>query len=729
MIYVDRKSVHAPSILNSPRVFDEKERMAQFFTGSKTGRKQMAYRFNPRFYQDKEVKDALGQLFHGKCAYCESPLNITASFDVDQFRPKNKAMGLDGSVDENHYWWLAYEWNNLYASCRACNHAKRTRFPVDGKRSAYGADLEKEATLLMDPCDKNDFTTSHFTIDESGEVIPLTQKGEVTIEVFKLNRKDLVVARRDKIEQALMLLTLIGNEDTNDKIYQEALDKIYQMIQPESPYSFAVLQYIGNTPLDNQWKSKLLNATGELSRFIGRYIKELDLPNRLFKGFEKRFKPEQEELFYSLDELDSIPQKEAYFGSAKRIQKIEIKNFKIIRTLTLEFTTPTEKEEPWMVLLGENGSGKSSVIQAIALTLGGEKKANALGLNAADFVNRNAKRETKGHVKIYLEGLKESIDLHFSKDSERFRSNFQEPKMAVLPFGSTRLMSKLPELEETNNITNLKNLFDPFAPLPNIENWLGNPRNIDVDLFDKIAIALKKLLQLPEDKLIYRRKNSNGEYRLYIKIKPKMTGFVLRELSAGYQSIFVLTLNIMKELLHTWKDFTIAEGIVVIDEIGTHLHPKWKMQIISSLREVFPALNFVVSTHEPLCLRGVNQGEVVLMKFDDLDEVIGITDLPSPKSLTVEQLITSKFFGLITSFDPEVELQLNRYYLLNSKRERSDSEEMQFQELRNTLEGINMIDERDNLDVSHSSLDVGWIANPEGQESLKKTITSIWNKK
>ena len=53
------------------------------------------------------------------------------------------------------YWWLAYEWANLYFSCEVCNRNKRNQFPVIGERAPTGATgraLRKELALLIDPC-------------------------------------------------------------------------------------------------------------------------------------------------------------------------------------------------------------------------------------------------------------------------------------------------------------------------------------------------------------------------------------------------------------------------------------------------------------------------------------------------------------------------------------------------------------------------------------------------
>ena len=112
-------------------------------------------------------------------------------------------------------------------------------------------------------------------------------------------------------------------------------------------------------------------------------------------------------------------------------------------------------------------------------------------------------------------------------------------------------------------------------------------------------------------------------------------------------------------------DMRNASGIVLMDELGTHLHPRWKMQVTSALRRTFPGLQFIVSTHEPLCLLGLVEREVTRVRqsstrigevwhatFEELEQ--------SPSKFRVDRLLTSEFFGLDTTIDPVVERQFQR---------------------------------------------------------------------
>lgn len=132
-------------------------------------------------YKAQEVKQRLEELFHGKCAYCETFYASSAPVDVEHFRPKG---AVDGEPDHPGYWWLAMSWSNLLPSCIDCNRrrtqptpdqsaslfaladgarrpenvrsvltGKKDSFPVAGTRALPEAsDFTAEEALLLDPC-------------------------------------------------------------------------------------------------------------------------------------------------------------------------------------------------------------------------------------------------------------------------------------------------------------------------------------------------------------------------------------------------------------------------------------------------------------------------------------------------------------------------------------------------------------------------------------------------
>jgi uncharacterized protein (TIGR02646 family) len=181
---------------------------------------------DPDIYAADQVKAALEELFHDKCAYCETKITASADWDVEHFRPKGKVAERSGHPG---YYWLTYEWSNLYPSCPHCNQRRKDRprwgdlrhaeaggkgdqFPLDdeGTRTLKpGDDPKREARLLLDPCE--DQPESHLRYMVDGQIVAVAgdRRGEASIEVFHLARRRLRDARREVITAAIFVLKFI----------------------------------------------------------------------------------------------------------------------------------------------------------------------------------------------------------------------------------------------------------------------------------------------------------------------------------------------------------------------------------------------------------------------------------------------------------------------------------------------------------------------------------------
>jgi uncharacterized protein (TIGR02646 family) len=140
-IYFGRSLVPIPGTADF-----EKRRMIGF--GSDT--------FDSNVYGSPEIKLRLLQSQDGKCAYCESRVSHIDYGDVEHFRPKagyNQEHNYPSPQYRDAYFWLAYDWSNLYLACGICNQQfKENRFPTVGNLhfTAEGT-VAKETTALIDP--------------------------------------------------------------------------------------------------------------------------------------------------------------------------------------------------------------------------------------------------------------------------------------------------------------------------------------------------------------------------------------------------------------------------------------------------------------------------------------------------------------------------------------------------------------------------------------------------
>jgi hypothetical protein len=78
-------------------------------------------------------------------------------------------------------------------------------------------------------------------------------------------------------------------------------------------------------------------------------------------------------------------------------------------------------------------------------------------------------------------------------------------------------------------------------------------------------------------------------------------------------------------------------------------------------------LQFIVSTHDPLCLRGLRNGEVALIERTRRGRVFARTDLPNVEGMRVDQILQSEYFGLRSALDPDIERDFERMYRLKSR--------------------------------------------------------------
>jgi predicted ATP-binding protein involved in virulence len=99
----------------------------------------------------------------------------------------------------------------------------------------------------------------------------------------------------------------------------------------------------------------------------------------------------------------------------------------------------------------------------------------------------------------------------------------------------------------------------------------------------------------------------------------------LIQLSDGYRNLLALVLDFARRLAQAhpnWPNPLEAPGILLIDEIELHLHPKWQQTIIPKLRTVFPNTQIIAATHSPEVLTTVWRESIHLLGSDHAIEQI-----------------------------------------------------------------------------------------------------------
>jgi energy-coupling factor transporter ATP-binding protein EcfA2 len=561
---------------------------------------QRTYKFDASIF--RAARQALAAASNGKCAYCET---FVEKADVDHYRPKSRAEGLaKGDTAPDHYWWLAYSWDNLMILCSTCNRNKRNRFPVIGRRIERGDPLADESPLLLDPYGAED-PARHLWFEDDGMVRAMTQRGDTTIEVLGLNRPDLVARRQAAASRTSRLLV-------------NAPDAESQAAVSDPAFEFAGLR----------------------RQLLTRYLTSAEFDSALPSNIAATFT------------------KVSAHGGSTWIEEVDLVDFGCFGNVELRFSAPGEGREPWIVVLGPNGTGKSTILRAIALALCSESARRRLAPDASRYVNRTS-GATRGYVRVRFNQGQE-IRLEARRGARQFevKETRERPDFALVGYGSTRMLPRRKTSALRATGPKLTNLFDSWAPLAQVEPWLADPGRVSSKDFKVLASSLKTLMGVG-DAVELRRRSGRLTARSF------GTSFDLGELSDGYRSTLALALDLVLALggeqgqgLSTEN----LEGMVLIDELEVHLHPEWKLQLVSDLRSVFPHLQFVATTHDPLCLRGLETGELHVL--ERREEGVAAHQIDVPSGLDADEILTGSWFGLDTTLDQQIEDDLIRYRTL-----------------------------------------------------------------
>ncbi|WPN55423.1 AAA family ATPase [Pseudomonas sp. P9_31] len=666
------KRGRVPDILNSERAHKLRKEAAAFFAQPKEQRAQKRFEFQKYAAQlNGDIRNALAECFPSKCAYCETPVEKP---EIELFRPRQNASNLDGSVDDDSYWWLALEWSNYLPACSRCNALKGSRFPIEGMRAgpdSTSVSLAEEQRLLLDPCE--DDPSSLLLFLEDGRVTSEDFQGKVTIDVLGLNRESLVDARRREIESLKRILSVQQRAFDSPNLLDDILSA---MITDDSPYAAMRRQFVHSwateeapeAPQTNKLLQQLRYHRGVVTGSLVASLEDLKLAAERLTTTTAAM-----ESYSVLDEHISTD----FYRQSRFVEHFQLTNIRSCENVSLKTSLGAGGSGTWLVLLGENGTGKSTTLQALACALAGQTAVDALNIKASDLLRNGC--ET-GTVSVQLTSFSKPIVMTLNSVNDSITIDPPEPKIMVLGYGATRLLTRNENVPPLRSSVHIANLFNPLERLSNGRPWLYET---DKQEFNRVARALSALLPRPDGAQFLRENNQ-------IVVESAGVRDTLEALSSGYQAVLALALDILSVLRRGWEDASSAEGIVLIDEIDAHLHPRWKMRIIQRLREVFPRLQFIATSHEPLTLRGLDRDEVAVLKRSLTGSVKIITaetdDLPSPRHMTVGQLLTSDYFGLHSAEDLEVDTLFEEYYGLLAARERSAAEETRLDELREELE-------------------------------------------
>ena len=334
------------------------------------------------------------------------------------------------------------------------------------------------------------------------------------------------------------------------------------------------------------------------------------------------------------------------------IRRLRIQDIRSITNLDVEIPEPCAG---WHVILGDNGSGKSSVIRAMALALMGPLDAPATRQNWQDWI-----RKTASSARVELEV---APDAEFDKWKGTGRRAKRPITVTVtFPTAGAGANSAAPEFAGHYADRTIwgggtgwfSASFGPFRRFSGGDKeydrlFYSNPglaRHLSAFGED---VALGEALRWLQDLQFKRYENDAAASRLLdrlvdflrqsqllphgARIEEITSGAVVfsdgagvplpvEQLSDGFRSVLSMTFELLRGMVVAYGDSKFLDaldaeagavnlpGVVAIDEIDAHMHPAWQKRIGDWLVERFPRVQFFVTTHSPIICRSATKGSI-----------------------------------------------------------------------------------------------------------------------
>jgi energy-coupling factor transporter ATP-binding protein EcfA2 len=403
------------------------------------------------------------------------------------------------------------------------------------------------------------------------------------------------------------------------------------------------------------------------------------------------------------------------------LKKLRLQNIKCFEDVTLEFPVRDGSYAGWNVILGENGRGKSTLLRSIALsTLPLIDAIVATEEHAGRFVRRGAGGEFQVTAGLVFHEAETELSratpnkpysrpLHFSPQGKLF-PNLNERLVNPL-FNTPFWEGTIPHVL-CYGYGPFRRLEGPPSPVPSAFQF-PRPLSRFVTLFtDEIGLAeaTRGLIDLYVASIDPQHRSHRTAQQTLAAVSEvvnallpggvqldSITSEMVRfktaggldltekELSDGYRSFLALVFDLLRHLAVRFGSAFPAmiqregnriavntEAVVLIDEADAHLHPSWQRELGERLRQVFPKVQFVVTTHSPFVAQEATDGGLFVLRAGANGAVVVDQPVASVRGWTASQVLTSPLFGLESTRDPETESLIREQATLTA-RERAGS--------------------------------------------------------
>ena len=324
---------------------------------------------------------------------------------------------------------------------------------------------------------------------------------------------------------------------------------------------------------------------------------------------------------------------------SRYIKNIHIKQVRHLKDINI----PLEKEDyPHLMITGKNGSGKTSLLNAIANHI--ERIANNIYKKFENYERHIKYFENKlkdnPYNTFFIEQLKyykNQYEFFFSEVTVAFEDDhslirkYQDGNFIIAFYEAHRTIKNLqepinptkPTLRKRSKIKDsLTSQFLNFLAHLKVQEALARNEKLerDANQIREWFVNFEKLLgEIFQDKDLQLHFN----YKDYsFKILTKGKEFKFTELSDGFAAVLDIVVDLILKMQHKNQLIRVyeCEGIVLVDEIETHLHLELQKVIMPLLTKIFPNIQFIVTTHSPFVLSSLSNAVAFDLEHQEIIE-------------------------------------------------------------------------------------------------------------
>ena len=373
------------------------------------------------------------------------------------------------------------------------------------------------------------------------------------------------------------------------------------------------------------------------------------------------------------------------------IDSIKVQNFRVFEEINATFLhpdrdfgalgLPTPRYSNVNLILGNNGAGKTSLLKSIAIACLGPAAPDASlpiyrlirrvtsGLSSLnptealveasftahsqDLVDLDTGEKIESLTAIYKPGGSDEIERpvwRHAQDKEWHPIfNSENQAFFFVGYSANRTVQKPDRFDEGARQMNsfrraqrVRSLFDESYPLVPLTNWMTAYRFENPGRFTQVKNILNELLaetgyqftgEVEAGEFVFSRDGLNVPFPA---------------LSDGFRAFIGWVSDMLYHVCQTCPPgakLVDNHGVVMVDEIDLHLHPKWQLIVLPTLSKAFPNIQFIVTSHSPLVVGSLEWMNILLMDFADGKSVAERVNW-AIHGLDADQILLTKFFDM-----------------------------------------------------------------------------------